>query len=49
LLVLFVDCCRVKAGLLLSYRIKKLKVFEFKLLSYGDFLNAPTRCSVKCM
>jgi hypothetical protein len=31
----------------LSYRIKKLEVFRFKLLSCGDFLNVPTNCSVK--
>jgi hypothetical protein len=31
----------------LSYRIKKVEVFEFKLLSRADFLNVLTRCSVK--
>jgi hypothetical protein len=33
----------------LSYRIKKLKVFEFKLLSRGGSSNTPARCSMKCL
>jgi hypothetical protein len=38
-----------KASLVLSYWIKKLEFFQFYLLSHGDFLNAPTRCLMKCM
>jgi hypothetical protein len=33
----------------LSHRIKRLKDLWFKLLSRGNFLNTPTRCSVKCL
>jgi hypothetical protein len=47
LLVLLVDCCRVKVGLVLSYRIKKVKVFEFKLFLRGGSSNTYTSCSVK--
>jgi hypothetical protein len=35
--------------ILLSYRIKKLEVFGFKLLSHGGSLNTPARFSVKYM
>jgi hypothetical protein len=35
--------------LLLSYRIKKLEDSWFKLLFRSDFLNTPTRYSVKCI
>jgi hypothetical protein len=33
----------------LSHRIKRLEVSWFKSLFRGGFLNAPTRCSVKCL
>jgi hypothetical protein len=33
--------------LFLSRRIEKLKVLLFKLVSYDDFLNTSSRCSVK--
>jgi hypothetical protein len=33
--------------ILLSHWIKRLEDSWFKLLSHGDFLNTPTRCSVK--
>jgi hypothetical protein len=37
----------VKASLVLSYWIKKLEVFGFKLLSREGSLNMPSSCSVK--
>jgi hypothetical protein len=42
-----VDCCRLKPVLFLSRQIKRLEGSWFKSLSRGDFLNAPTSCSVK--
>jgi hypothetical protein len=35
--------------LFLNCWIEKLKVLLFKLVTYGDFLNTPSRCSVKCL
>jgi hypothetical protein len=35
--------------LFLSYRIKKIEVFEFKLLSRGGSSNTFVSCSVKYM
>jgi hypothetical protein len=49
LLMLLVHCCRVKAGLVLSYQIKKLKVFKFKLVLHGGSSNTPVKCSIKCL
>jgi hypothetical protein len=43
------DTCKVKAGLVLSHRIKKLEIFMFKLLSRDNFSNTLARCSVKCL
>jgi hypothetical protein len=40
---------QVEAGLILSYRIKKLEVSEFLSFSRGGSPNTPTRCSVKCL
>jgi hypothetical protein len=40
---------KVKSVLFLSCRIEKLEVLQFKLDYRGDFLNAPTSCSVKCL
>jgi hypothetical protein len=48
-------CCSTLCGLLqdlilvllLSYWIKRLEDPCFKLLSCGDFINTPTRCSMK--
>jgi hypothetical protein len=33
----------------LSHQIERLEDSWFKSLSHGEFLNAPTRCSVKCL
>jgi hypothetical protein len=46
-LSLCVNCCRQKPVLFSSYRIKKLEVSEFKLLTRDGSLNIPARCSVK--
>jgi hypothetical protein len=44
-----VDYCRKKLILLLSHRIKRIDDSWFKSFFYGDFSNASTRCSVKCL
>jgi hypothetical protein len=44
-----VNHCRDMPVLLLSRWIKRLEESWFKSLSRGDFPNAPTRCSVKCL
>jgi hypothetical protein len=43
------SCHQELMVLFLSRQIKRLKDLWFKLLFYGDFLNAPTSCSVKCL
>jgi hypothetical protein len=43
-----VIACRA-VGIVLSYRIKKLKVLWSELLFYGVFLNVSTRYFVKCL
>jgi hypothetical protein len=40
---------QVEAGPFLSHQIKRLKDLCFKLLSRGDFSNAYTSYSVKCL
>jgi hypothetical protein len=35
--------------LFLGHRIKRLEGLWFKSLSRGDFPNAATKCSVKCL
>jgi hypothetical protein len=45
-LVFGVDGC---SNSILSYQIKKLEVLWFELLSFGSFLNAHSRCLVKCL
>jgi hypothetical protein len=36
-------------GLTLESLDQRLKDSWFESFSHGDFLNAPTRCSVKCL
>jgi hypothetical protein len=43
------NCCREILVYLLSHQIKRFEDSWFKSFFRGDFSNAPTRCSVKCL